>query len=363
MLDPSRFIQQLAHHGFTHLCAVPCSFAKHLINTVLNSELIEYLPAASEAVACSMAAGLKMAGHKPLVIAQSSGLTNMGSCITSLLKPYRIPIAILISWRTYQSGSSEIQHQHLATGLAELISAYGLAHDILETEDLDLAVRQLDNADTTGTLLILRKDTFTPTILNQQHQPDLSHYLPRSHFLQILNARYGGSATVFVGTTGHTVREMATCMPATRNFYMVGNMGGALSVGLGGALAGRRIIVCGGDAEFVMHMGGLVTAGRYSTLAGHLAYLVFDNESNKSTGGQQTRQQHISYQGIGTACGWQVFPQTVRSEAEFTQALEFLEQSVTPFLIHIKCAYDEEMPRPKPEAITESQKVFAPEGN
>ena len=38
---------------------------------------------------------------------------------------------------------------------------------------------------------------------------------------------------------------------------MAGNMGGALSLGLGTAMAGKKVIVCGGDAEFVMHMGGL----------------------------------------------------------------------------------------------------------
>ena len=38
---------------------------------------------------------------------------------------------------------------------------------------------------------------------------------------------------------------------------MAGNMGGALSLGFGAAMAGKKVIVCGGDAEFVMHMGGL----------------------------------------------------------------------------------------------------------
>ena len=45
---------------------------------------------------------------------------------------------------------------------------------------------------------------------------------------------------------------------------MAGNMGGALSVGLGAALGGKKVIICGGDAEFVMHLGGMTTAGRYS---------------------------------------------------------------------------------------------------
>ena len=67
-----------------------------------------------------MAAGLKMSGANPIVIVQSSGLTNMGSCITSLLKPYGVTFPIITSWRTYKDGDSEIQHQHLATELPKL---------------------------------------------------------------------------------------------------------------------------------------------------------------------------------------------------------------------------------------------------
>ena len=360
MLDPCRFVHQLADQDFTHLCVVPCSFAKHLINAALNSGRLEYLPAANEGVACSVAAGLKLAGRKPLVIAQSSGLTNMGSCITSLLKPYGIPLAILVSWRSYQPGSSEIQHQHLATALPELIHAYGLPHEFLDQENLGQAVAQLASADQTGTLVVLRKETFAPTALNPQHQPDLGHYLPRGRFLQLLHARYRGTPTVFIGTTGHTVREMAAMMPQTRNFAMAGNMGGALSIGLGAALAGCRVMVCGGDAEFVMHMGGLATAGRYGNMPGHLTYLVFDNESNKSTGGQPTQQRHLDYRGVAAACGFHVFPETVYTETEFEAALAVTEQAAAPSLIHIKCAYDAEMPRPGADAIIASKKFFAP---
>ena len=92
-LNTKRFVNNLIENHYTHLCVVPCSFAKNIINESINNNNIEYFPAASEAVACSIAAGLKMAGKKPIVIIQSSGLTNMGSCITSLLKPYDVTVS------------------------------------------------------------------------------------------------------------------------------------------------------------------------------------------------------------------------------------------------------------------------------
>ena len=96
-------------------CAM--QFAKNLINAAINKgDELEYIPCASEAVACSIAAGLRMGG-KTIVIVQSSGLTNMVSCITSLLIPYEITFPIITSWRSYKEGDSEIQHKHLATKL------------------------------------------------------------------------------------------------------------------------------------------------------------------------------------------------------------------------------------------------------
>ena len=133
MLDTDEFVVGLIKQGYTHLCTVPCSFARNLINASINyQDKLEYLPCASEAVACSVAAGLSMSGKKPIVIVQSSGLTNMGSCITSLLNPYEILFPIIVSWRTYTYGDSEIQHRHLSTELPTLIEAYGLNLETLK---------------------------------------------------------------------------------------------------------------------------------------------------------------------------------------------------------------------------------------
>ena len=44
MLDTVKFIKNLISQGYTHICAVPCSFAKNVINsTINNGNMIEYL--------------------------------------------------------------------------------------------------------------------------------------------------------------------------------------------------------------------------------------------------------------------------------------------------------------------------------
>lgn len=341
-LDTNGFVDKLISQGYTHLCVVPCSFAKNLINSVINNENIEYIASASEAVAVSIAAGLKMSGKKPIVIVQSSGLTNMGSNITSLLKPYGVTFPILTSWRTYKDGDSEIQHQHLATELPKLIEAYGYEHTIIDKDNIDNAIAQINSFDNSFTIGIIKKDSFTKVELDDIHKLDLSKYTPRSEFLINLDNKFKDTNTLFIGTTGNTAREMYSFMPNTKNFYMAGNMGGALSLGLGASLSGRKVIVCGGDAEFVMHMGGLTTAGRYQNI--DLTYLLFDNEQNKSTGGQNSYQSHINYIDIAKASNLNVEEKIITDLNEFANIMDDTTKGLK--FIWVKCGLDDITPRP-----------------
>ena len=349
-LDTVKFVEKLIENGYTHLCVVPCSFAKYVINEAINNDKIEYIPSASEAVAVSIATGLKMSGKKPIVIVQSSGLTNMGSNITSLLKPYGVTFPILTSWRTYKDGDSEIQHQHLATQLPKLIEAYGYGNTILNQEDLQTAIKQINNCDTSFTIGILKKDTFTKVELNEEHKLDLSIYTPRSEFLISLNEKFKNTDTLFIGTTGNTAREMYSFMPNCNNFYMAGNMGGALSLGLGASLGGKKVIVCGGDAEFVMHMGGLTTTGRYANEI-DLTYILFDNEQNKSTGGQNTYQNHIDYINIAKSSNFDVIDRVITTIDDFKQIIEKIKDKSGLKFIYVKCDIDEVTPRPPLEIV------------
>ena len=351
MLNTSDFIDRLIECGYTHICAVPCSFAKNIINEVINNNSIKYVPCASEAVACSIAVGLKMSYKQPIVIVQSSGLTNMGSCITSLLKPYNVKFSIIVSWRTYKEGDSEIQHKHLAKKLPTLIHAYGYKHLILDNQNIDNAIYQINNCNHTFTICLLLKDSFSEIKLKKEYELDLSNFIQRSHFLTILNKKFKNSDLLFIGTTGNTAREMYHFMPNTNNFYMAGNMGGALSLGLGASIGGRKVIVCGGDAEFVMHMGGLATAGRYNNNNIDLTYILFDNKQNKSTGGQNTYQDHLSYIDIAKNSNFITNNNSINTLDDFEQKIENNKRKNGLRFLHVECGTDDEATRPPIQVI------------
>ncbi len=358
MLNTDKFVVGLIKKGYTHLCVVPCSFAKNLINASINyKDKLEYLPCASEAVACSVAAGLKMSGKKPIVIVQSSGLTNMGSCITSLLNPYEILFPIIVSWRTYTEGDSEIQHRHLSTKLPNLIEAYGYKSIILNKSEIDVAISQIDSCSDHKFICLLEEDTFSEVSLNEENKLNLSKFQKRSKYLEILNKSFNQTDELIIGTTGNTAREMYHHMPSTNNFYMAGNMGGALSIGLGAAKAGKKVTVCGGDAEFVMHLGGITTSGRYKNLK--LSYIIFDNESNKSTGGQNSYQDHLDYLEIAKASGISYLFE-INTLDEFKNYLKKTRDIKEISVARVKCSYDTMSPRPSKKTIIDSKNIFSP---
>ena len=138
-------------------------------------------------------------------------------------------------------------------------------------------------------------------------------------------------------------------MPDTNNFYMAGNMGGALSLGLGASLTGIKVIVLGGDAEFVMHMGGLTTTGRYKDI--DLTYILFDNQQNKSTGGQNTYQSHVDYINIAKSSGLNALNQDITNPKDLINSLESNRFN----FIYVKCGLDDETPRPPIDIVKVSK--------
>lgn len=81
---------------------VPCSKIKDRI-TDAN------VPCTSEAEAMAMAAGAWFAGEEPTVYMQNSGLGHIIDIVTSLYKPYGIPLPhMLLSVRHYPSHHEEM---------------------------------------------------------------------------------------------------------------------------------------------------------------------------------------------------------------------------------------------------------------
>jgi len=80
-----------------------------------------------------------------------------------------------------------------------------------------------------------------------------------------------------VSTMGLMSRELYDMHDSPQNFYMVGSMGLASSIGLGIAVSQkyRKVIVIDGDGNLLMNLGSLATIGYIAP--SNLTHIVLDN--------------------------------------------------------------------------------------
>ncbi|MFQ5635690.1 MAG: thiamine pyrophosphate-dependent enzyme, partial [Gammaproteobacteria bacterium] len=133
-----------------------------------------------------------------------------------------------------------------------------------------------------------------------------SHPTPTASRADMLQAVQAAAAPgdVLVATTGYTGRELCALEDRANQFYMVGSMGCAPSLGLGMAIARpeRRIVVLDGDGAALMRLGAMTTLGHRRP--DNLVHVLFDNGMHESTGGQTTASASTDFPGMAAACGY-----------------------------------------------------------
>ena len=107
------------------------------------------------------------------------------------------------------------------------------------------------------------------------------------------------------------------------NFYMLGTMGLASSIGLGLALAQQqKVIAIDGDGSVLTNFGTLPTIA--NNVADNFILLVIDNGSYGSTGDQPTYAgRKTSLAAVASACGCE---QVVECQAE--EAVQTMQQAL-----------------------------------
>ncbi len=92
-------ISFLKENGFDFGVTFPSSKLKNLLEMIEDDEEIFTVPVTREEEGVGVCAGAYLAGKKPFMLIQSSGLGNSFNAIASLLKTYRIPILIIAEHR------------------------------------------------------------------------------------------------------------------------------------------------------------------------------------------------------------------------------------------------------------------------
>jgi sulfopyruvate decarboxylase subunit beta len=92
---------------------------------------------------------------------------------------------------------------------------------------------------------------------------------------------------LIVANIGYPARELFDAADRTGNFYMLGSMGLASSIGLGLAVSQpQRVCVIDGDGSVLMNLGSLATIAHHAP--DNFCLVIVDNKAYGSTGGQPT---------------------------------------------------------------------------
>ena len=95
----SEIIAFLKENEFDFGVTFPSSKLKSLLEMIEDDEEIFTVPVTREEEGVGLCTGAYLAGKKPFMLIQSSGLGNSFNAIASLLKTYRIPVLIIAEHR------------------------------------------------------------------------------------------------------------------------------------------------------------------------------------------------------------------------------------------------------------------------
>ncbi len=121
---------------------------------------------------------------------------------------------------------------------------------------------------------------------------------------------------LIISANGFISRDLFEVDDKNSNFYMIGSMGLASSIGLGIALKNskKKVYIFDGDGNILMNLGSLVTIG--SLKPKNLVQIIFDNNSHESTGGQPTSSKIIQIDNIAKMTNFKVFQANTKDELE-----------------------------------------------
>ena len=137
-----------------------------------------------------------------------------------------------------------------------------------------------------------------------------------------------------ISANGFISRDLFEICDKNSNFYMIGSMGLASSIGLGLALKNtkKKIFVFDGDGNILMNLGSLTTIGM--TEPKNLVHVIFDNSSHESTGGQPTATNKIQLGKIAKSTNYKVFQ--VKTKNQLAKIFQKIKLIPGPIMIIVK---------------------------
>jgi sulfopyruvate decarboxylase subunit beta len=337
----------LKKHGIDFTASLPCEKIKTLLEMAARD--FPHLPLTREEEGVGICAGAALAGKRPAMFVQSSGIGNMINALLSLTQFYELPLAIFVSRRGIYKEKIEAQFP-MGRRLPAILFGAGIAYtEIKNSQDLSAADQELagvfgknrihaflmspavwENSDC-GVLSSefgVRSWECGSAVEKRQEAPEPT--LTRYEIIKIIAPYLEGKAVV--SNLGWPSKELFAIKQQSSNFYMLGSMGMATPVGLGIALtSSKQVVVIDGDGSLLMNPGTLATAAFRAPK--NLTVLAIDNSAYGSTGNQPTLTGAcVDLELVARGFG---FNNTVKISTAEQLIAEMKEQRPGPSFIHM----------------------------
>jgi len=299
--DPeSGLIRILKKNRVDFISTLPCEKIKGLLHRITGE--FSHVPLTREEEGVGISAGIALAGKRPAIFVQSSGVGNMINALLSLTGFYELPLAVFVSQRGIYKEKIAAQLP-MGRHLPGILKGAGIPYSVISTiDDFRIIEKKLPGVyrnskmhafllspaifeDTSDTgILISTLHPITGSSKGYQSKK-MKPQFTRFEILKII-APYL-DAKVVVCNLGFPSKELFSIKHQQSNFYMLGSMGMATPIGLGISLASdKEVIVIDGDGSLLMNPGSLATTAHFAPP--NLTILAVDNSSYGSTGGQPT---------------------------------------------------------------------------
>ena len=140
-MEVAQFYLTLKRHEINFASGVPCGIMKKIFFSFLTDPEMSYISAAREEDAVGIAVGAYLAGKKPIVLMQNSGLANSINALASLLITYKIPILFLVAWRGYPEDKNEpLYHHVMGKSTIKMMDHVGIPVHIISKENPEVAI-------------------------------------------------------------------------------------------------------------------------------------------------------------------------------------------------------------------------------
>jgi len=299
-MHEEELIRVVREAGAEVMATLPCDRTRDLC-TLLPRHFRE-ISLLREEDGVGLCAGLALAGRRPVMHIQSSGLGNMLNAMLTLPSLYRLPLPVLASWRGVYKEQIEAQVPFNAR-LPAILAAAGIACTEIHTaDDLPRAGDVVADAyeESRPHVALISPAVWegggcadaVPAVFPVREREvvcDL-HRIVRTPVMR----RYDAIAAVAphlgdalaVANLGVPAKELYAVRDRPENFYMLGSYTQATPIGFGCALGqDRDVVVFDGDGSL---LGTAILPVVAAESPANLTIIALDNGAFGSTGSQMT---------------------------------------------------------------------------